>query len=173
MNIACRSCGQIVAALYTLGAGEQAEAEVRRSERQVMTVPDDQLCMLLTSIEMRCPSILRLIGRLEHWDAAKTVHSLQQSRTLCNDPHFHNTFEELVISLFSHAQRNGLCMLFTGGVRVPGSSFAVSHDLLPLQHSLVCAPAPLFLRALSLNAHNQERTMHSRRGCTPQQVEAS
>ncbi len=44
-----------MAALHALGAGEQADAEVRRSERQVMTAPDDQQCLHLFDISSHTP----------------------------------------------------------------------------------------------------------------------
>lgn len=97
---------QIVAALYALGAGEQAEAEVRRSERQVTAALDDQLFMHHVSLDSMCTTAFAFFSQLKQWDAPSNMHSLHRGRTHCNDPHFHIMFS------------NGLCHLFSRSLGV-------------------------------------------------------
>lgn len=57
---------QIVAALHALGAGEQADAEVRKTERQVTAAPVDQLCLSSGGNQVYFDACMSLLPRDPH-----------------------------------------------------------------------------------------------------------
>ena len=60
------SVEQIVAALHALGAGEQADAEVRKTERQVMSASDDHLCLFNVGNQVYFDACMSLLPRDPH-----------------------------------------------------------------------------------------------------------
>lgn len=70
------SVEQIVAALHALGAGEQADAEVRKTERQVTAAPVDQLCLSSGGNQVYFDACMSLLPgdshRMKHYKGSNT-----------------------------------------------------------------------------------------------------